>query len=514
MPDAPDIALGKAFTQGTGLYNMLMQHAIQRAQSKRMDEQNQRAAEMQPYNIKKIESAIANANAANARQQAMLNPRLQALKDSHDKYVRESDPNYEINEANKWIHWALDQGASPEEATTVANHAIKNNIDINKVQKETESELPSINQAMGKESFIASAPTMGAQQIKQDDEETTASESNKNNKYNALRQKLKAGILKKKTGIDLNAETPDEKEERQLRIFKEKKDIESQYPGSKGGMTSEQREKDLSRKQQEIDEKIRHNRELEKNANLEQKLQYNKELIQLKKEKEMAVNEQKQLAEYQKSLDKEQAKIYVKMQEEGMAGLKANPSYKNLKSIISDPLFKSIRQHPSFPNLEMKALKKVGSKEQQHLIGAFENATKEIIADMAKGLNSRFTNKDLQLAEDMKISPSDSYQSALAKAESILFLHEIGQQRLDKAIRLIHDTKEEPYFAMKQADALIDGDKIRKQIRDDLGLGTKKTMGTNKQYYSPNQMVKVDMGNGVIKEMTYSEALKIGAEHG
>jgi hypothetical protein len=67
LPDSPGTALGKAFTQGTGLYNMLIQHAMQKAQDKRAEAQNRRAEEMQPINIKHLLSQISTAEAASKR---------------------------------------------------------------------------------------------------------------------------------------------------------------------------------------------------------------------------------------------------------------------------------------------------------------------------------------------------------------------------------------------------------------------------------------------------------------
>lgn len=96
LPQAPDVALSKAFTQGTDLYNMLMQHAIQRAQNKRLEE-------MQPYNIKNIESIIQNRQSSNARQQALLNPRIQQLQDAHEKFLLEKDPEYKANQFRSLI---------------------------------------------------------------------------------------------------------------------------------------------------------------------------------------------------------------------------------------------------------------------------------------------------------------------------------------------------------------------------------------------------------------------------
>ena len=45
--------------------------------------------------------------------------------------------------------------------------------------------------------------------------------------------------------------------------------------------------------------------------------------------------------------------------------------------------------------------------EQRQLIARFDVAANRVIADTAKGLNTRFTDKDLALAREMKIKDDD-----------------------------------------------------------------------------------------------------------
>src|ERR1700690_26815 len=74
---------GRGLDRGTNLYNMLMQHAMQRAQ-------NKRAEELQPYTIKHLLSQIENANAANSRAEQLFPEQLTAAK-------HKNDPDYAFN---------------------------------------------------------------------------------------------------------------------------------------------------------------------------------------------------------------------------------------------------------------------------------------------------------------------------------------------------------------------------------------------------------------------------------
>ena len=64
MIDAPS-DLTKGFTQGSNLYNMLMQHAIQKAQNKRAEAANARAEKtssrmegLYPYQLQKLQNEL------------------------------------------------------------------------------------------------------------------------------------------------------------------------------------------------------------------------------------------------------------------------------------------------------------------------------------------------------------------------------------------------------------------------------------------------------------------------
>lgn len=516
LPSAPDVALSKAFTQGTDLYNMLMQHAIQRAQNKRLEE-------MQPYNIKNIESQIANRAAVNARQQALLNPRLQQYADLHKKFLMESDPNYKASQLQSLLS-ALGYGGmeGEQESEIVPTRAEQMPSYIPSIRKslsdaQEQSFIPSINQDKSSLQSILPSIIEAVQRAESDNvpelkpdviSEYDAEQLSKQQKPKSenLRDKVLKGILKKQYGVDLDKESPEEKFQREVKLAEEKAKIQSQY--ATRGMTPEQRTKQLQLKEKEIEAKIKHNEWLEANSDIDSKIKLAQERSELKKE-EARVKAQ---LEYNKKLNQKEAETFAQMQEEGIKGISGQPKYNELKSIVTDPVFESIRQHPMFPRLELAALKAKGSKEQQELIGRFENITNEIVVDMAKNMNSRFTNKDLDLAQQMKISEKDNYNSARAKAETILFLHELGQQRLEKALQLIEETRMSPFNAFKQADALIDGDKIREQIRRDMGLGVKGQVSAKKKPFSPDSMVRVEMDDGSIKVMKYSEALKLGAK--
>lgn len=234
---------------------------------------------------------------------------------------------------------------------------------------------------------------------------------------------------------------------------------------STSGITPEMREREYLYKQKSLDERMRHNKAMEKLANPDEKIRLAQEKAKIEAEKQQNINDHKADLEYTKSLNKEEGKTFSKMQDEAISGIKAQPVLDEMKSIVSDPILEQIRQHPYLGHYELGYYRRSGTPEQKQLIARFDVAANKVIADTAKGLNTRFTDKDLALAREMKIKDDDSLDAMKAKAESLSVLHEIGQHRLDKAIEIASSQRISPYAAFKQADAAINGDEIRKGIR-------------------------------------------------
>ena len=235
---------------------------------------------------------------------------------------------------------------------------------------------------------------------------------------------------------------------------------------SASGYTPEMRQKEFEYKQKALDERMRHNKEMEKNANPDEKIRLAAEKAKIEAEKQRNVTDYKADAEYKKTLNKEEAKTYSKMENDATAGIAAQPVLQEMADVVSDPVFEEIRQHPYLGHQEFSYYKRSGTPEQQKLAARFEVAANKLIADTAKGLNTRFTDKDLMLAQSMKINDSDSLEVAKAKAESLLYLHEVGQKRLEKALEIASTQRVSPFAAIKQADAALNANQIREDIRN------------------------------------------------
>lgn len=283
------------------------------------------------------------------------------------------------------------------------------------------------------------------------------------------------GWFKKHFGYDPATQTQEEKDRAALQLFQDKEDYKTAHPRpSASGLTEADRAADRALKRDQLNERIAHNRVLEKNATPEEKIALQKQKDELEVAKKKLIEEDKASLEYKKTLSKEEAKQYADMEKQGVEGLKSQPLYTELKDVVSNPTFEQIRQHPYLGHVELGYYKRSSNKEQAQLANRFELVANQLVASTAKNLNTRFTNKDLELAQRMKITDKDSLNGAKAKAEALIYLQELGQKRLDRALELAEGGKMRPYAAFKKADQELDSDAIRHRIEKEIENADKK----------------------------------------
>lgn len=87
----------KGFDTGANFYNLLMQQARAREQSKRAESQNQRQEQLQPFNIKHLLAQTNSLTGSESRANQMLPLQLQAAKDAHLAALHKGDPSWELN---------------------------------------------------------------------------------------------------------------------------------------------------------------------------------------------------------------------------------------------------------------------------------------------------------------------------------------------------------------------------------------------------------------------------------
>ncbi len=143
-------------------------------------------------------------------------------------------------------------------------------------------------------------------------------------------------------------------------------------------------------------------------------------------------------------------------------------TFKEINRIISSPEFEKIRQLPFADKHELLWYKRYGTKSQQNMAGRLETLIGNVVRDSAQDFKGQFRKGEQQLIEGMKLNFSDTVDSARGKAETLTYLNNMLRQRTKLAHDYMRDQHLDKTDALEQADAQIDGDAVRQQVRDQL----------------------------------------------
>jgi hypothetical protein len=180
--------------------------------------------------------------------------------------------------------------------------------------------------------------------------------------------------------------------------------------------------------------------------------------------------DEQQEREAKTAYDKAQAESDVKkigqLEDIAIAGIQSEPTYQEAAEITSNPAWAKMRDFPLAPGLQLSYYKRNGSPEQREMIGKFESKTNQFILDSIKLFPQRFTNQDLQFMLGMKVSGRDSLESGQAKLYSAYSYMKILSERSGIAAQIARERRISVTQALKIADKMIDGNKIRKQIEE------------------------------------------------
>lgn len=517
---APDIAFGQSLKRGTDFYHQLVSNAIARAQERR-------AQEKLPYELKHMMGLESRANAAASRN-------AQARSEAHQNYLNSQNPLYGFSRYQK-LKEAIEKmrAGQNSEMEGEGGRSYMPTIGQGERQEPEQQQNPYMESAPGAEhqmpsyiegaeqnlpSFIQKAMQSGMlpQSLGAKPQEEIP-QLNENMHPKAQSGSLIPGmnddyvdqaLLAKALGIPVpKMPTTGKSNAEQLQLYKDKRDYDLLHPKpSTTGISEADRAADRALKQAQLDERIQHNRALEKTASTEEKVALAKQRNDLEVAKKKMMKEDEASIAYTKTLNEKDAKTYSDMQDKAIAGIENQPDLDELAADVSNPIFEDMRKHPYLGHTELDYYKKNGTPEQQKLAANFELHSNKIIASMAKGLNTRFTNMDLAFAKEMKVSPRDSLEGARAKVESLLYLQQLGQKRLDLALEIAKDNKVKPYDAVKLADQRIEGDKVRAAARAKV-YGIQSNSNPNDK-----MMVMVEVSPGKFQKMTRAQAKALGAE--
>lgn len=142
----------------------------------------------------------------------------------------------------------------------------------------------------------------------------------------------------------------------------------------------------------------------------------------------------------------------------------------NLERIINDindPKFMDLRKDfPLFQDMQLKALSKVGSPEQQEMIGNFIADVKSFAGSTVNSFKGQTMKREFDYADQLKPSEGDTVNTARGKLTALKSLKEIAERKNDIILNLMQNKHMNLGDAVKQANKKINVKDIDKQVKE------------------------------------------------
>jgi len=149
--------------------------------------------------------------------------------------------------------------------------------------------------------------------------------------------------------------------------------------------------------------------------------------------------------------------------------IQAEVPIKHLMDMSQSPTFMNMRNKiPFFQDKQLQALSKIGTPEEQKIIGDFTTTAQNAVANTVSAFKGRILDKEITMANNMKISPNDTWNVMLGKLASIETFNQMTKQRARIAAQLMQQEHINKGDALERADKQIDGMKIRQSVERQL----------------------------------------------
>jgi hypothetical protein len=134
---------------------------------------------------------------------------------------------------------------------------------------------------------------------------------------------------------------------------------------------------------------------------------------------------------------------------------------------INDPKFMALRKDfPFYQDMQLKGLSKIGTPEQQEMIGNFIADVKSFAGATVNSFKGQSMKREFDYADQLKPNENDTVASARGKLTALKALKEIGQKKNDIILDLMQDKHMNLGDAVKQANKMVDTKAIGQQVKE------------------------------------------------
>jgi hypothetical protein len=155
--------------------------------------------------------------------------------------------------------------------------------------------------------------------------------------------------------------------------------------------------------------------------------------------------------------------------EQYQQAIQAEQPVQHLMEMTQNPIFINMRNKiPFFQDKQLAALSKLGTPQEQQLVGDFVTTATNAVANTINNFRGRILDKEITMANQMKISPNDTWNVMVGKLGSIATFNEMTKQRAYIAGQLMEKKHMNRAQAVNEADRMVDGKAIRKEMEGKL----------------------------------------------
>jgi hypothetical protein len=133
---------------------------------------------------------------------------------------------------------------------------------------------------------------------------------------------------------------------------------------------------------------------------------------------------------------------------------------------INDPKFMELRNDfPFYQDMQLNALSKIGTPEQQEMIGNFIADVKSFAGATVNSFKGQSMKREFDYADQLKPSENDTVSTARGKLTALKSLKEIAERKNDILLDLMQNKHMNLGDAVKQANKMVDVKAIDKEVK-------------------------------------------------
>ena len=167
-----------------------------------------------------------------------------------------------------------------------------------------------------------------------------------------------------------------------------------------------------------------------------------------------------------KVLGKHRADVINEIGEQQLALSNTGANLDRIIEDINDPKFMELRKDfPFYQDMQLTALSKVGSPEQQEMIGNFIADVKSFAGATVNSFKGQSMKREFDYADQLKPNENDTVNTARGKLTALKALKEIAEQKNDIILDLTQNQHMNLGDAVKQANKMVDVKAIDRDVK-------------------------------------------------